>query len=165
MIISIQQPEFFPWLGFFDKMGKVDKVVFLDSVQFKKRYFENRNKLRTYQGWSWIAAPVVTKGKYRQKIMDVRIDGTQPWQRKIVNTLSMNYRKAPFWRSGGQELCDLVSKEYHRLVDFNLAIILFFAKKLDIEREWCMASDLDIETTGNELIRDICNKLGADRYL
>ncbi len=125
MIVSIQQPEYFPWLGFFDKMLHADKIVFLDNVQFKKRYFENRNKIRTKTGYCWIRTPVLSKGKYTQNIMDVEIDNTQPWQRKLKNSIHHSYSKTQYWKKNGEELCWIIgSKKYTHLINFNLAVII-----------------------------------------
>ncbi|MEW6600111.1 MAG: WbqC family protein [Nitrospirota bacterium] len=165
MIISIQQPEYFPWLGFYDKIMKVDKVVFLDNVQFKKRYFENRNKVRTAQGWTWITTPVMNRGFYTQKIMDVMIDNSSPWQKKITSTLRRSYGRTPFWREGGEELCELISGQHARLVDLNLAVILFFMDKLGIKREYALASSLETMSSGSDLILEICRKVRAEAYL
>lgn len=165
MIISIQQPEYFPWLGFFDKLLSADKVVFLDNVQFKKRYFENRNKIRTFDGWGWIMTPVLTKGRFKQRIMDVMIDNSQLWQRKMISTLVQNYRRAPFWAEGGEQLRELITRRWERLVDFNLAVIGFFTEKLEIKCDYCLASSLGTKYTGSQLILEICKKMNASQYL
>ena len=83
MIIAIHQPEFLPWLGYFDKMSKVDKYVYLDRVQFKKRYYENRNRIKQDNEVVWATVPVKTKGRYEQIIKDVEIDQTKLWQNKL----------------------------------------------------------------------------------
>ncbi|MCP4613462.1 MAG: WbqC family protein [Planctomycetes bacterium] len=165
MKISIQQPECFPWLGYFDKILQVDKVVFLDNVQFKKRYFENRNKIRTRQGWVWLSVPVKTKGRYTQLIRDVEIDNSQQWQRKIVSALEHSYKKTRYWNDFGSQLCDFVSRPYHYLLDFNMAIIEACMQRLGIEREWCMASSLQTKQVGSYLILEICQKMCASDYL
>lgn len=165
MKISIQQPEYFPWIGYFDKILQVDKVVFLDNVQFKKRYFENRNKVRTYQGWTWINTPVKTKGRYTQKIMEVEIDNSRPWQKRIIFTITHHYKKSPYWKDFGEELCELISKPYELLVDFNLEISLFLMDKLGVKPEWCLASSLKTEHSGSDLILEICQKMNATDYL
>lgn len=164
MRISIQQPEFFPWLGFFDKIRQVDKVVFLDNVQFKKRYFENRNRVRTYEGWTWLIAPVITKGRYTQNINEVEIDNTQEWRKKLVGTIEHNYRKAPFWQELGPELCQIIMKPMNRLVEFNLAVILLLLKKLGLPIDWVLASSLNTQHHGSDLILEICEKTGAQEY-
>lgn len=165
MKISIQQPEFCPWLGFFDKMSRVDKVVFLDTVQFKKRYFENRNRVRTHDGWAWVTVPVKTKGKYTQRILDVEIDDASPWRRKITDTLHLNYKKAPFWKDAGGGICDILNGSHEKLVDLNLDIISYLAARFGIGTDTVRASDLDVEGSGADLIVQICEKLGASAYL
>ena len=59
MNVAIQQPEHIPWVGFFNKMAKCDLFVYLDNVQFKKRYFENRNKIKDSKKIIWLTVPVV----------------------------------------------------------------------------------------------------------
>ncbi len=165
MKISIQQPEYFPWLGYFDKIRQVDKVVIFDNVQFKKRYFENRNKIRTYQGWSWLNTPVITKGRYTQKIMEVEIDNSRDWQHKIISTIKCNYKKAPYWKEIGKELCEVILRKYSRLLDFNLAIIIFLMAKLELKKDYVLASTLNTQYSGSELILEVCDKMNATDYL
>lgn len=165
MILSIQQPEYFPWLGYFDKILHVDKIVFLDNVQFKKRYFENRNKIRTTTGSCWIRTPVLTKGRYTQRIMDVEIDNTQKWQNKLANSIRHSYSKSIFWKNSGDELCEVIeSKPYVHLADFNLAIIFFLMNKIGIHRDYCLASSIKTVSTGSDLVLDICKAMQADVY-
>jgi len=165
MRISIQQPEYFPWLGFFDKIRQVDKVVFLDNVQFKKRYFENRNRVRTYEGGMWILTPVITKGRYAQNINEVEIDNAQEWPKRLMGTIEHNYRKSPFWQELGPELCRIVMNPMNRLVEFNLEVILLMLKKLGLTIDWVLASTLNTQNHGSDLILEICEKMGAREYL
>ena len=58
MRLTIHQPEFAPWLGFFHKVSLADALVILDDVQFRKNYFHNRNRVRTPEGWNWVTVPV-----------------------------------------------------------------------------------------------------------
>ncbi|RMH56017.1 MAG: hypothetical protein D6679_10220 [Candidatus Hydrogenedentota bacterium] len=164
-IISIQQPEAFPWLGFFDKIRQVDEVVLLDSVQFKKRYFENRNRVRTANGWTWITVPVITKGRYHQKIRDVEIDNTRPWRKKILGTLEKNYRRGPGWKRFSEKITEIIVKNHQRLVDLNLEVITFLLKALSLERPTIRSSDLDLSSSGSRLILDICKARKATTYL
>ena len=166
MILSIQQPEYFPWIGYFDKFAKVDEVIILDNVQFKKRYFENRNKVRTNDGWCWIRTPVLTKGRYDQRIMDVEIDHSQPWQRKLVATLRNNYAKAPNWAKWGDELSALIQSSSHAgLAEFNLMIIHYLAEKFGLVRKTRLASSLNTKLSGSDLILEICWATGCTTYL
>lgn len=165
MRISIQQPEFFPWLGFFDKMLRVDKIVYLDNIQFKKRYFENRNRVRTYEGWTWIVTPVITKGRYKQNINEVEIDNSRAWRKKLIGTIEHNYRGAPFWQELGPELCRIVMNPMNRLAELNLAVIQLMLKKMGLTTAWVLASSLNTQHHGSDLILEICEKMGAREYL
>ncbi len=166
MLISIQQPEFFPWLGFFNKVSQVEKIVLLDSVQFKKRYFENRNKIRTPQDWCWVRVPVKVKGRYTQLIRDVDIDDDQNWRRKMAESIRQNYAKAPYWKDGGDELCEIVMANHStRLVEFNVQVISFLMRRFELVRPMVMASDLGVGSMGSQLILDICKAVGASAYL
>ena len=166
MIISIQQPEYFPWIGYFDKFSKVDEVIILDNVQFKKRYFENRNKVRTANGWCWIRTPVLTKGRYDQRIMEVEIDNSLLWQRKLLATLRQNYANSPKWEGLGDELCAIIqSSSYAKLADFNILIIHYLADKLGLARKTHLASSLETMQTGSGLILEICRRIGCTTYL
>ena len=87
MRVAIHQPEFFPWIGFFDKMKRVDTYVIFDHVQFKKRYFENRNRLKIKDDSTWVTLPVLTKGRFNQRISDVEINDDINWQKKMFAKL------------------------------------------------------------------------------
>ena len=64
MIVSINQPAYLPWLGYFERIANSDLHIVLDHVQFEKNSFTNRNKIRTKEGWMWLSVPVKTKGKF-----------------------------------------------------------------------------------------------------
>ncbi len=75
MILVGHQPEYLPYLGFFYKVGKADKFVFVNHVQFQKKGFQNRNRIRTgigSDGWTWLTIPVITKNKLSQRINEIK---------------------------------------------------------------------------------------------
>ncbi|MBF0245929.1 MAG: WbqC family protein, partial [Planctomycetes bacterium] len=165
MILSIQQPEHLPWMGYFNKLDRADKAVMLDCVQFKKRYFENRNKVRTRTGWTWLTVPVVTKGRYTQSIADVRVDTSRSWQRKMVSTIAQSYAKARFWSDFGPDICELLDRSWYGLAELNITLIHWLAAAIGIEISTVRGTDLDVEGNGTELILNICHSMGADTYL
>lgn len=166
MIIAIQQPEHFPWIGFFNKMLQVDKFVYLDNVQFKKRYFENRNRIRTDNicGWQWVTVPVITKGHYSQNINQVRIDYSQKWQKKYLNKVRFSYSKASFFEDIFTALEEIISREYDKLVELNTVLINYVTMYLNIKTAVILASEI-CEGKGSNLILNLCTHLGADTYL
>jgi hypothetical protein len=147
-------------------MARVDRFIYLDNVQFKKRYFENRNKIRAnnIEGFEWITVPVITKGRYTQKINEVKIDYTQNWQRKYLNKIKQAYCKAPFFGDIFIRIEEILHKNYEGLIDLNLLLIDFIRDYLGIVTPVMLASNI-CDTRGSDLILGICIKLNADIYI
>lgn len=165
MIISVHQPQYIPWLGFFDKIAKSDAFVFLDQVQYKEREFQNRNKIRTKDGWMWLTVPVVSKGLGRQKISDVKIDPESDWQEKTWGSLHSCYNRAPFFKEHAGFFEKVYTRKWDRLIDLNIHIIEYLLAQLKIGTPLYYESKIGttLEATGR--IIEICKKLKADTYL
>jgi len=86
-VISIHQPGYLPWLGFFKKILSSDVFVFLDDVQYKKHEFQNRNKIRTSNGSIMLTVPIM--GKFGTTLNQIKIKNSSNWsekQKKIINS-------------------------------------------------------------------------------
>ena len=167
MVVTIHQPEHLPWLGFFDKARQVDVFVMLDHVQYRRRYFQNRNRIPTTQGSVWLTVPVLVKGKYDQPINEVRIDneGNPRWREKCWNSIVHNYKKAPYFHDHAPFFEGLYQKDWDRLVDLNEAIIRYLLTAFSIDVKVVASSELNVQGQRGELLLDICKKLGAPVYL
>jgi hypothetical protein len=163
--IAIHQPEHLPWLGYLDKARKADEFIFLDTVAFKKNYYENRNRIRTPQGWGWVNVPVLTKGKFGQAFLDVEINNQTRWAEVYFRTLLQNYSRAPYWKTYAPALEDLFQRTWTHLVDLNLAIIGFLWSAFGITTPARRASTLNVTGKKSDLLLDICRKTGAAIYL
>ena len=168
MKLAIHQPEFMPWLGFFNKMTLADEYVVLDHVQFKKRYFENRNRILSPQGQELYAGvPVISKGRFEQAIREVEIDNSQTWKPKLLGRIRNCYARSPHFDRYYPELRRLIEDiQYTRLIDLNLALIDFFRTHFEITCPLIHSSSLEVAAyTGSDLILRICRLRGADVYL
>lgn len=167
MMLAIHQPEFMPWLGFFNKMKMADKYIVFDHVQFKKRYFENRNKIKFNEKSIWLTLPVKSRSRFTQAIKDVEIDASVPWQRKMSEKIRHCYSRSSFFNDYYQEVVNIIHAEgYKRLIDFNMAFIEFFRHVFVISTPMEFSSDLNVESfQGSDLILEICKKTGATKYL
>jgi hypothetical protein len=164
MILSIHQPQYLPWLGYFDKVDKSETFVFLDNVQFKKNEWQNRNRIKTAAGNQWLTVPVFHK--FPQRIDDVKINTTVPWGRKHLNALSTNYSKAPFYDEYMPFFQETYSREWDRLVDINIHTILFIAQAIGLSnKRFVNASEFNLQEGNTERLVDICKQLGGDVYL
>lgn len=98
MIVSINQPAYLPWLGYFHRIAVSDAHIVLDRVQFEKNSFTNRNKVRTSEGWCWLTVPVKTASKFGDLCIDeIEVANERQWAAKHWQTLRLNYSKAPFF--------------------------------------------------------------------
>ena len=163
--IAIHQPEHLPWLGYLDKARQADEFIFLDTVAFKKNYFENRNRIRTPQGWAWVTAPVLLKGRFGQAFLDVEINNQARWAEVYWRTLLQNYSRAPFWKTYGPVLEELLLRPWEKLVDLNLALIGLVWREFGITTPTRRASTLGVSGKKSGLLLDICRKTGATVYL
>ncbi len=166
MIVSAHQPNFAPWLGFFDKMLHSDVLVLLDNVQFIKRGYQNRARIKAAGGPQWLTVPVISKGRYDQATRDVEIDETARWRAVHLRTLHTVLAKAPH----RDELLEVVEPIYgrddvHRLVDLNLALIRAMADRLGIATRLVSASELDVEGSSTRLMLSLTRAVGGDAYL
>ncbi len=165
MIISVHQPQYIPWLGYFDKIARSDAFVFLDCVQYKEREFQNRNKIRTKDGWIWLTVPVVTKGLGRQVIRDVKIDNSFPWRKEHLGSINAWYGRSPFFDKYFAFFEETYSREWETLHDINIHIIGYISKELSMPTPVYFESKCDIKSKKTDRIIEICGKLEADIYL
>jgi hypothetical protein len=137
----------------------------LDNVQFEKNYFQNRNRIRTKDGWMWLTIPVITSGRPKQKIMEVEIDNSQKWGNKHWKSIYFNYKDAKFFKDYSEFFQTLYKKTWNKLVDLNTTIIKYLINALGIEVELVKASELGVKGKSTDLLLGICKKIGADTYL
>ena len=165
MRIAIHQPEHLPWFGFIHKISKSDKFVFLDNVQFKKNYFENRNKIVTKQGVLWLTVPVRMKGHTSKKFNEILIDSSNNWKNKYIKTLKQTYGKSPYFNDI-VPIINLISNDQSSFLStLNINIIVKLCELLNIETEFVFASKICPSGNKSKLLIDILQKVNASEYL
>ena len=168
MIVTIHQPEHLPWLGFFNKIAKADRYVILDSVQYEKNYFQNRNRILGTNGVQWMSVPVNNKGHMEGSIATTMISNdpkNTKWKEKYLQTIKLSYGKHPYFNDVYPILQEAINIDSFYLYDLNMAIILAFNDKLDIHPEYIRSSQLGVSGLKSDLILDICRKTEADLYI
>jgi len=162
-ILTAHQPQYLPWLGFFDKMDHADVFVLLDNVQFKKNEWQNRNRIRTSDGWQWLTVPV--RHRFPQNIAEVEIDGRTAWTRKHLQALKQNYGKAPHIDALLPGLEAALENPGPHLAPLNVALAKLLADTLGIDTPTVLGSEVPAREDPNARIIDLCLALGADTYL
>ena len=163
-VVAIHQPQYMPWLGYFDKIDRSDVFCLLDTVQYKKNEFQNRNRIKTADGWQWLTVPVIYR--FPQRIEEVGVNQTVEWQRKHLQALKTNYSKAPFFETYYASFEDFYQKSFEMIVEVNLASIELLMDLLGLEGKLVLASSLPVETEDPTLrLVEICKNFGGDSYL
>lgn len=164
MIVAIHQPQYLPWLGYFDKIIKADAFCYLDNVQYKKNEWQNRNRIKTAQGRQWLTVPV--SYRFPQKINEVKINNTVNWKRKHLQAMITNYSKAPFFAEYIGFFEEVYSKDWELISELNVYLIGRMQEMLNIkEKRTVLASTLSLSDDPTERLIDICKTLEGDTYL
>ena len=165
MRVTILQPSYLPWLGFFEQMSRSDKFVLMDDVQYTRRDWRNRNRVRVNEGWAWLTVPVLQKNRFSQNLLETRIDNSVPWRKKHLQTLRQNYCKAPFFENYFLRCQQIYEKDWEFLFDLCLETIIFLKEELGIETPLLRSSQLKTSREKTERLLSICRKLSATHYL
>jgi hypothetical protein len=166
MILSAHQPAYLPWLGYFDKIAKADVFVFLDTVQYEKNSFINRNQIKTPQGALWLTVPVKTKGHMNGSLRTTKIDDSQPWRSKHLKSIEMNYRKASRFDECFPKIEVLLANTESNLADYCFHQLGYWLGELRISHTRIVrSSELSITNSKSDLVLELCRHFGARRYL
>lgn len=165
MIVAIHQPAYMPWLGYLARIAEADVFVFLDTVQFEKNSFTNRNRIKSANGPVWLTVPVRQKGHIGKPLSALEIDNATDWRTKHLRSIEQSYRKARHFAKCEADLAALVQSEGTLLSELCLSQLRFWTDVLDIDTKIVRASELLVEGHKSNLVLNICRHLGADRYL
>jgi hypothetical protein len=165
MIVTISQPRYLPWLGYFHRIASSDVFVILDTVQYSPRDWENRNRVKTDRGALWLTVPV--RAPHRALIPDVLVDNVTPWARKHWRTLATFYKDAPFFAEYETALRETYEQRtWERLLDLALHLISLHCGWLNIDRtRFVRASQLGVSAAGSQLMLELCRAIRGTIYL
>lgn len=164
MIVAVHQPQYLPWLGYFDKIRIADVFCYLDNVQYRKNEWQNRNRIKTAQNWQWLTVPV--HYRFPQKINEVEINNSVNWKKKHLQALITNYSKAPYFKDYITPLEDLFTKDWELLSEFNIGLLERLREFLNLhDKPAIPASSMVLRDDPTERLIDICKAVGADTYL
>lgn len=163
--IAIIQSSYIPWKGYFDIINHADEFILLDDVQYTKRDWRNRNRIKTPQGLKWLSIPVKTKDKYTQKIKDTQISDPG-WGLKHWETIQHFYRTAPYFKQYHNRFEDAYlncTHQYLSRINYRFICLINEILGIDTPLFWS-DSDPGIADPNHRLI-DICLKRKATQYL
>lgn len=163
-IIAIHQPNFVPWLGYFQKIALADKFIFLDDVvSSKTTSYVNSVDLLIGSKKTKITVPI-TKPKGECRLFEIEIFRNYI-ETKFMKTLSFSYRKAPFYVSTMKLLDEIIHLNAKNIIDFNMAFIETTCALANIEVSFYRSSDFPTEGVKADKLINLCRILDADVYL
>jgi hypothetical protein len=166
MIVGIHQPNYLPGISYFCKILQSDTFIFLDSVQFSKGNWTNRNRIKSPQGELLLSIPVLTKGKSFQLIAEMKIANVVDWRNKHLKSVCQNYSKAPFFRDFIPMLAEIYSIAWENLSQMNFHIIQKICNILGITKKFYLSSQLGgNDRRATDLLIFLVQAVGGDAYL
>lgn len=168
-VVAIHQPNFLPWLGWFDKLVRADVFVLLDHVQFPRTSrgtYVNRVKLLVGGKDAWVTAPIVRAAGSAQRIDEVRLDDAQPWREKLLRTVEHNYRRAEAYDEIYPLVRDVLEHPTERLAELNQHGVRVIARALGLdESKFVRSSTLDASAQATDLLIELTKAVGGTAYL
>lgn len=168
MILTGHQPQYLPYLGFFYKVMCADVLILVDHVQYGKKQFQNRNKIRTdhgSEGWTWLTVPVFTHSRFNQRICEVKINNELDWRKKHLRSIYYAYKNTPFFSKYIPIFEKIYSSQWENLAELDQDLIQTLLQLLNIEVKILKSSDYNIEGEKTAALIDMCKKTGAEGYL
>ena len=168
MRVAIHQPHYLPWLGYFAKWAAADRFIFLDTVQYEKNGWQNRNRVKTPDGPRWLTVPV--HARLGTPIREVTIDTAQPWQERHLRAIEQAYAKAPHLARYRDTLGSFYGQDWVRLAPLAVASARWLAQALGVATPSALASEVGIGSTSQRddataRLVALCQAVGADTYL
>ncbi|RYE29208.1 MAG: wbmP [Hyphomicrobiales bacterium] len=170
MLVAIHQPNFFPWMGYFDKIRRADVFIFLDAVDYPRAgsggmgSWCNRVQVNIQEEARWVTCPL-KRATLGTPINAIAIDDGQPWRAKLLRTLDANYRKAAHYHHAMALLEPLIVSPNNNLATFNIAAIQAIAHYLGMETRFVRQSSLSGEGRATDLLISLVRAVDGQAYL
>jgi hypothetical protein len=163
--IAIMQPTYLPWIGYFGMIDQADRFVFLDSVQFARRSWQQRNRIKTANGVQMLTVPVLKKGAREQTIAEVQIDAGARFAEKHRRAIEHALGKAPHFKDYAEGLFAVLEGGHEKLADLNIALIRWLCEAFGIAADFARSSEIAAEGAKADLLAALCTALGGEVYL
>ena len=169
MRVSIMQPAYLAWLGYFHRIALSDIHIVLDHVEIdmnSRTKFANRNKIRTKDGWTWLTVPLKTKGKRGCLFLnELEIDDDPSWRKKHWSTIRQNYARGPYFSPHAPFFEGVYAEDWRNLTDLTQRITSYLLQSLGIRTRILFSSQIGMQGSKDVLILNLCQAVGATHYL
>jgi hypothetical protein len=166
MIVTIMQPYFFPYLGYFQLLECSNIFVILDDVQYIKRAWVNKNRILINQTPYWLKFPV-QKASQNLFINQRYYVRDKNERNEILQRIQSAYRKAPHFTETYPLLLEIMKFDSNNVSGFNTNLIRQLTDFLGIECQILLSSELEKDNSlkGQDRIIEINRHLGSSHYV
>lgn len=164
-VVAIEQPNYVPWIGYFDLVAQCDVFVWLDTVQYTPRDWRNRNRVGAHEA-HWITIPVRSRGRRAQRIADVEIDAARPWARKHLASVASACRGAPHFAQVFALYESYLTRPYRLLADLTIDLNEALCRAIGLDTRFLRASAIaGAPDDRRERLLGLCERTGGTLYL
>lgn len=163
--VSMMQPSFLPWLGYFELIYQAEIFVLLDDFQFSVQSYHQRNRLFVNKGQvDWYSVPVQKSLSFQKPLNKTLINENTPWRNKLWRRIQQNYGKTEYFSIYKTEISDWLLSHYSNLAEQNIAFIQLICKILGLEKRLLKSSEKSSEKQRSDRVVELLNWTGASRY-
>jgi len=163
--VAILQSNYIPWRGYFDFINSVDLFVFFDDVQYTRRDWRSRNKIKTAQGPIWLTVPVLFSQAEPTAVNQTRIDYSSNWRTKHLRSVEQSYSAAPFFKNYFDKYAECINRDADTISKLNQTLIRWICGELAITTELIDSQMLSPQGQKTDRLLDILSKVGATTYI
>lgn len=167
-VVAIHQPNFFPWLGYFDKINRSNAFIFLDHVQFPKKggTWTNRVNLAVNGKPQWITASIDRNYHGFLPINQIEFQSATPWREKMLKTIALNYIKSPYYKESEEFFEPLILNPENNISSYNTKAVIAICQKLEISKnKFYWSSQMSHSDSSNELLISLTKEVGGTTYM
>lgn len=165
MILSGHQPNYLPYPGLVGKIMMSDKFIYVTKVQYERKSWQNRNRIRSMDSEVLLTVPTLKKGKFDQLICDVQINNDLKWGKKHFNSIRLNYKKCKFYNNYIDFFEDLYNKEWNNLCELDIYIMNYILNELNVKTPILYDKDFDFKGNKTDFLVDMCKQTNCDTYM
>lgn len=162
--ICIHQPDFVPYLGFFQRLLMAEHFILLDDVQFIRRGWQHRDRIKGRKGSTWLTLGL-RKGEYLQQINDVELSDDPIWVTNNLNMIRECYGKAKHFAEVFPKIEAIYCADHRRMIDINYAFLELAIEYFEIEISISLASKYCIKSTNSSRLLALVKERNGDAYL
>lgn len=166
-IVAIHQPNFFPWLGYFDKIRRAHTFILLDDVQFPKTGGAWMNRVNILQNHAahWLTAPI-DRGYSGVRTINHMQFVTTEWRTNLRSQLHVAYHKAPYYDASMAYIEPLLMNDEANLARYNCHVITALCTLLHLnDTRLCLSSTLDVTASSTERLIALTRSVSGTHYL